>query len=48
MGAKLFDQELTGRLEQAVQYSNRMRVEVLLLQEYYEEMKIELKHEEEN
>jgi hypothetical protein len=48
LGAKLFDYALTTRMDRAVSYSNRMRIEVQVLQEYYEEMKIELRREDEN
>ena len=48
LGAKLLEPDFHIQLDFSVKASNRLRVETLVLQEYYEEMKINLKREEEN
>lgn len=48
IGAKLLDAKTHSMMEFTVHAANRLRIETLVLQEYYEEMKINLRREEEN
>lgn len=45
LGAKLLDYAVSERIEICITQCNRLRVEVLVLQEYYEEMKLYQKTE---
>lgn len=40
LGAKLLENESHIRIKKAIERSNRMRIEVLVLQEYHEDFKI--------